>query len=212
MKRMMIVLWICALPLAAKSQGLFSFGPKIGWNSTRLSTDYADYLRDMKSGLQGGLFFSVCFDHLYLQPETYLSIKSGSLETSITDPLNPNMQLNVSQTVTLRTIDIPMLLGYKVLDLKVARLRVWGGPVASFLINHDYELTINGVDHTERITRDDFRDATWGVQIGAGLDLLFLTFDVGYDFSMNQFLNISSLNDFDLSNNLFFCSIGWRLF
>ncbi|MFO7616573.1 MAG: porin family protein [Bacteroidales bacterium] len=194
------------------AQGVISFGPKLGWNSTRLSTDYTDYVRDIKSGGQAGLFFSVYLGHFYIQPETYFVVKRGAMETTIIDPISQTPELKITQTVTLRTIDVPLLLGYKLLDLKVARLRVWGGPVASFLVNKNYLLTINGVDESDRITRDDFRDATWGVQLGAGLDLLFLTFDVGYDFGLKQFLNISSLNNFDLRNNLFFCSIGWRLF
>jgi hypothetical protein len=212
MKRALTLFITCALPILAMAQGTISFGPKLGWNSTRLSTDYAAYLRDIKSGGHGGLFFSVYLGHFYIQPETYFAVKRGSMETTIIDPLSQTPELKITQAVTLRTIDVPLLVGYKLLDLKVARLRVWGGPVASFLVNKKYVLTINGVDESDRITRDDFRDATWGVQVGAGLDLLFLTFDVGYDFGLNQFLNISALNDFDVRNNLFFCSIGWRLF
>jgi len=39
-----------------------------------------------------------------------------------------------------------------------------------------------------------------------------LTFDVGYDFGLDSFLTIRSLDDFNLRNNLFYCSIGWRIF
>jgi len=50
------------------------------------------------------------------------------------------------------------------------------------------------------------------VQFGAGLDLLMLTFDVGYDFGLDNFLTIRNLNDLSLKNNVFFCSLGWRIY
>jgi len=203
---------LVALPLTMSAQNLISFGPKIGWNSTRLTTDYADYLQDIKSGCQGGFFFSINFKKFYVQPEAYLSIKRGELETSIEDPLNTTESLHLSQSLTLKTVDIPLLLGYKLLDLKLIRLRVWGGPVASYILDKDYSLTLDGADQSDRITREDFRDATWSVQLGAGLDVLMLTLDVGYEFGMNNFMSIQSLDSFSLKNNLFYCSLGWRIF
>jgi hypothetical protein len=212
MKKLLFASILILSPVFLRAQGPISFGPKIGWNMNRLTTDYTDYVREMKNGLQGGLFFSIYLDKFYFQPEAYFSLKRGAIETTIGDPNDPLSTVKVTQTINLKTIDIPILIGYKLIDAKVARLRIWGGPVASYLMNKEYVLSIDGLDQSDRITRDDFRDANWGVQLGAGLDILFLTFDVGYEFGLSDFLQISSLDDFDLSNNLFFCSIGWRLF
>lgn len=200
------------LPLAGYSQGLISFGPKIGWNQTKVSTDYHDYIDDMKNGVQGGLFFSISMGKLYVQPEAYFSVRRGDIALTLGDPMNGMTDINVEQTFTLTTIDIPMLLGYELLDLKLAKLRCWGGPVASYLVRRDYALSLDNIEHNERITRSDFKDAVWGVQIGAGIDLLFLTFDIGYEFGLEEFLNISSLDDLGFSNNTFFASLGWRIF
>ncbi|MBT3243912.1 MAG: PorT family protein [Bacteroidetes bacterium] len=212
MKKIVQIFVIALLPMGLFAQGPISFGPKIGWNTTQLSTDYHDYVNQLKNGFQGGLFFSIYMDKIYVQPEVYFSLKRGLLDTTIGDPSDPYGSLNVSQSISLTTIDIPMLLGYKLLDLKLARLRVWGGPVASYVINKSYELSLNGLDNSEMITKEDFKDATWGFQLGAGVDLLFLTFDVGYEFGLENFMRVSSLDDFSLKNNLFYCSIGWRLF
>ncbi|TSA37143.1 MAG: PorT family protein [Porphyromonadaceae bacterium] len=209
MKKIILAVVLSILPLTIFAQGLISFGPKIGWNSNRLTTDYTEYMKDFKSGFQGGVFFSVYLHKFYVQPEAYFSIKRGALQTSF-DPLNPN--LNISQSVNLQSIDIPVLLGFKVLDLKLIRFRIWGGPVASYILSKEYTLSINGVNESEQVTRDDFKNAIWSAQIGAGLDLLMLTFDIGYEFGLNSFLTIRSLNDFNLRNHLFYCSIGWRLF
>ncbi len=203
---------LCLLPAGLYSQGFISFGPKIGWNSDKLSTQYSDYVKDLRSGFQAGLFLGLKIKKVYIQPEVYFSVKRGALQTSFWDPFNPGTKISVSQTVSLKTIDVPMLLGFKILDLKVARLRIWGGPVASYMLNKEYTLTINGENRSDRITEADFKTAVWSGQVGAGLDLLMLTFDVGYDFGFRNFATLSNLYDLDLSNNVFFCSIGWRIF
>jgi len=209
MKKIILAIVLSIFPLTIFAQGLISFGPKIGWNSNRLTTDYNQYIKDCKSGFQGGVFFSVYLHKFYVQPEAYFSIKRGALQTSL-DLQNPN--LNISQSINLQSIDIPVLFGFKFLDLKLIRFRIWGGPVASYMLSKEYTLSIDGVNRSERITRDDFKNATWSAQIGAGLDVLMLTFDIGYEFGLDSFLTIPSLNDFNLRNNLFYCSVGWRLF
>ena len=194
------------------AQGVISFGPKMGWNSNELTTDYTSYIEDMRDGVQGGLFFSIYMDKFYIQPEAYISLRRGNLDATIGDPLNMAETVAFNQSVTVTTIDIPMLLGYKLIDLKLIRFRIWGGPVASYVLNKEYALSINGVDESDRITRDDFKDATWGAQLGAGLDLLFLTLDVGYEFGLENFLTIRSMDDFGFRNKMMFVSLGWRLF
>jgi len=212
MKKIILAVVLSIFPLTIFAQGLISFGPKVGWNSNRLSTDYTQYIKDWKSGFQGGVFFSIYLHKFYVQPEAYFSLKRGALQTSIGDPLNPTSTLNISQSFNLQSIDIPLLAGYKVLDLKLIRFRIWAGPVVSYALSKEYTMSINGFNQSTRITRDDFKDATWSAQIGAGLDLLMLTFDIGYEFGLDSFLSIQSLNEFNLRNNLFYCSIGWRLF
>lgn len=211
MKKIILFVTLSILPFGIFAQGLISFGPKIGWNSDRLTTDYTQYVKDMKSGFQGGAFFSLYIKKFYVQPEVYFSLKRGALVANI-NPFDPQSQMSISQSVNLQSIDVPLLVGFKVLDLKLVRFRIWGGPVVSYLLNKDYTLSINGSNQSGQISRDDFKNATWSGQIGAGLDVLMLTFDIGYDFSFDSFLTIRSLNDFNLRNNLFYCSLGWRLF
>jgi hypothetical protein len=212
MKKLVIAVFLSIFPIIAFAQGPISFGPKIGWNTNRLTTDYKEYIKDCKSGFQGGLFFSIYLNKFYIQPEAYFSLKRGALEASLGNPYDPNSTLDIKQSVKLQSIDIPVLVGFKVLDLKLVRFRVWGGPVASYLLNKEYDFSINGNHQPDRITRDDFRNATWSAQVGAGVDVLMLTFDVGYQFGLDSFLTIHSLDNFNFQNNVFYCSLGWRLF
>ncbi len=212
MRKSLIIFCLALLPLFAYAQGPISFGPKVGFNSTKVTTDYHDYLDEMKNGVQGGVFFSIYMNKFYIQPEAYFSTKQGQIETYVGDPLNISETLDVRHSFSLTTVDIPMLIGYKLLDLKLARLRIWGGPVAAYVLDKDYSLSLNGLEENSRISRDDFKDAVWGAQVGAGLDLLFLTFDIGYEFGLEEFLSISSLDDLGFTNNTFYVSIGWRIF
>ena len=212
MKKIFSAILILSIPVFLWAQGPISFGPKIGWNSNKLTTDYTSYIEDMRDGVQGGLFFSIYMDKFYIQPEAYISLRRGQLDANIGDPLSSSNQVTFNQSVTLTTVDIPMLLGYKLIDLKLIRFRIWGGPVASYVLNKKYMLRINGENESSRISREDFKDATWAGQVGAGLDLLFLTFDVGYEFGLEDFLTIRSMNDFSFRNNMLYISLGWRLF
>ena len=212
MKRIIAISLVLLLPLLAMAQGPVSFGPKLGWNSNKLTTDYTRYIEDMRDGVQGGLFFSIYMDKFYIQPEAYLSLRRGNLDAYIGDPLEADKSISLNQSVTITTVDIPMLLGYKLIDLKLIRFRVWGGPVVSYVLDKKYTLSLDGVDETSRISTTDFKDATWAGQIGAGLDLLFLTFDIGYEFGLEDFLTIRSLDDFNLRQNMYYISLGWRLF
>jgi hypothetical protein len=200
------------LPMGIFAQGFVSFGPKVGWNTDKLTTDYSQYMKDLKSGFQGGLFLSVYIKKFYVQPEAYFSLKRGALQTTIGNPFDPATTLSISQTISLKTIDVPVLVGYKFLDLKLVRFRIWGGPVASYILNKDFVFAINGTNKSDRITRDDFKDAIWSAQVGAGVDVLMLTFDIGYEFGLDSFLTIHSLDNFNFRNNMFYCSLGWRIF
>lgn len=212
MKKQIIIGLLLVIPALTYAQGPISFGPKIGWNSSQISTNYEDYLSQMKNGVQGGLFFSIYMDKLYVQPEAYFSLRRGTLNTFIGDASNVNGTLDVSQSFSITTVDIPMLLGFKLIDLKLVRLRVWGGPVASYVLNKEYSLHLNGENKTDKVSKDDFKDAVWGFQVGAGLDVLFLTFDIGYEFALEEFMNISSMDNMGLTNNMFYVSMGWRIF
>lgn len=212
MKKILAIGIFFLIPVFLHAQGPVSFGPKLGWNSSKLTTDYARYIEDMRDGVQGGLFFSLYMDKFYLQPEAYISLRRGNLDAFIEDPGQPLESVNFSQSVKLTTVDIPLLLGYKIIDLKLIRFRVWGGPVVSYVLDKEFSLSLNGLDQSDRINRGDFKEATWAGRIGAGLDLLFLVFDVGYEFGLQDFMTIRSLDDFGVRSNMYFISLGWRLF
>ena len=102
----------------------------------------------------------------------------------------------------------PLLLGVKILDLKLASVHVVGGPVASYAIKKDIGPTNLGSTWPVK-TKDDIKNASWAIQAGAGVDLLMFTLDVRYEIGMSQMYNGTASN-FSLKNNLLNVSLGLK--
>lgn len=173
----------------------FSVGPKIGASFSKFTTDKEQIKEEMKSTFHFGVFARLG-KKVYLQPELNIMSRKGMLTYDENSASTNSIKIN--------TIDIPLLLGAKVIDLKAANVRVMAGPVASMVINK----TITADNWENTLTSDDIRNANFGLQFGAGADLLFLTLDVRYEIGLNDF---SKLDGFDLKNNMFTVSLGWKI-
>lgn len=87
-------------------------------------------------------------------------------------------------------VKIPVHLGYHLLgdvDSPVA-LRVFAGP----------SLAIVGKIRSEnpdmKIHREDFRNARWAMDVGLGVDILFLFVEANYEFGLTQYADIDGYN------------------
>lgn len=75
-------------------------------------------------------------------------------------------------------IDLPVMLG-----IKISKLRLQGGPVGHFFINSSSDL-VNFSGYSQK-----FREATYGWQAGAGLDIWRLRLDLMYEGNFSKFGN-----------------------
>ncbi len=173
----------------------FSIGPKIGTTFSKFTTDEDQIKEEMKNSFFFGAFVRLG-NKIYLQPELLVMSRNGLLKDENTQ--------ESQVTLKIHTIDVPILLGIKVLDLKAANVRVMAGPVASFVIDKN----ITGENWNETINEDDFKNMNWGLQFGAGVDVLFLTLDVRYEIGLND---VSKLENFSLKNNMFTVGLGWKI-
>ncbi|MDO1450708.1 porin family protein [Rhodocytophaga aerolata] len=183
MKKLMFLLPFFLLSFHLMAQSPVTIGPKVAYNFNKLSDsnkgsdiDYA-YARTWSYGL----FFRGSFGKFYLQPEAYFNTKGSNLEIK-SDPLNPSTQ-NISGQVRLTSLDVPLLLGYKIVggNESLSNFRVFTGPVASFILKerrNDLNL----------LSRDSysFNKYNIGVQAGIGFDVGFLTFDARYETGLNR--------------------------
>ncbi len=181
-----------------------SFGPKIGYTASKLSTNAEDVNEDFKNTLHFGAFARLG-TKTYLQPELLFMTKGTTLGYSFQD--------GVEQDVKLNTIDIPVLLGFKLIDLKLANIRAMGGPVMSFVTNKSVE-DVDGLS-AELPDRDSFKDSSWNLQAGVGVDVLSFTLDIRYEFGLSNMYEDEAFDNFDtedVKNNTFLVTLGWKIF
>ncbi|MGV3559193.1 porin family protein [Larkinella arboricola] len=191
MKKLLLLGLVLCLPALTFAQ--FSIGVKGGMNlsqftmgefvKTRLNANgtpqvsvsgrtIRDNLKesfDSRTGWAYGIYTRFG-KNIYLQPELLVSSKGGSFEIVRDIDGQPT-----SETVTINTtnFDVPILLG-----LKGGPIRVVAGPIVSFRISDDQSLRDALQDYTSGSLNNALAKATYGYQVGVGLDLGRLGIDV----------------------------------
>jgi len=205
MKKSILLLSFILLTISVFSQ--FTFGPKIGYNSTKLSLDRSDINSELKNNFQFGIFFRIG-NKLYVQPEVNWVNQGSIFKTSE----NTNFS-EFEQEIKLSTIQVPLMIGLKVIDLKMFNLRVFGGPSASYIT----KIKINKKLATgiEPISEADLEDIIWSFQVGAGFGILNLTFDIRYNFGINNVLKTIEIDggpvEFSSKTSGFNVTLGFKL-
>jgi hypothetical protein len=192
-----VLFFLTALLISGAVNAQFSFGPKIGVNLDQVTTNLNTINDKMKSGLQIGAYVRLG-SKVYLQPELLYS--TGGVKLS-------NVPVGSPSDIKLNSIDVPLLLGTKIVNLKVFNLRLMAGPVASFMV--DKKVDYNGtVDATKEVS---IKNANWKAQFGAGIDVLMFTLDVRYSYYLNKPLD-QQANQFAWNKNSVNVTLGWKLF
>jgi hypothetical protein len=186
------------------------FGLKGAVSMSSLSTNISEYENALNAGYQLGAFLRIG-DKWHLQPEAYFAGKVGEIKYDV--PIQGN--ISVSEKITLNTVDVPLLVGFKIIDPPTLNVRLQAGPVASFVMNKKFDVTLDGVsqDPSEEY-KNAWKDINWGLQFGAGVDVLFLTIDLRYELGLSNLYsqpdNSVSVHD-NVKNNLFFLSVGFKI-
>jgi len=194
MKKLILSAVICLFSTAlfAQLSSPISLGVHAGLVSTKVDTkipDASTVKDNAENGMMLGAFLRINLNKWYLQPElNYVSRKSEVVVDG------------VDFDIKRKSLDIPMLLGYKVVKLPAFKLRAFGGPVASFNIDDSFKSTLGDVD-------EDFEGAVWNAKLGAGVDVWKLTLDVDYEFGLTD---VSS--EFLKKNKMFNVTLGFKLF
>lgn len=187
MKKLKIIFLLIVFALTGNAQGIFDIGPKVGINSSKISADIANYNPETINKFQFGAFARINFGRIYIQPEAYFNSKEYITEVNV----------STKDQFDLKTIDLPALLGFKIIDQKPINLRIMAGPVFSFLTDKSAKSQLN---------EEHIKNSRFGWQYGAGVDFMFLTLDARME-SYNE--NFSPKFD---SNGTFVLSLGIMLF
>ncbi len=176
------------------SNGQVSLRPQIGFNSSDLSNDLKGTSFEDKLGFQFGIDAQIG-SRFYIQP----GIMWESLNNELKESINgQNMEFTVDR------VRIPIMMGYKILGPEtdgLVDIRFFTGPSASFVINKD-------LNESALISKNDFKDATYGWNVGFGLDIALVFVDAGYSFGLSEvFEDVAQ----DVRNNLWYVNAGLRI-
>lgn len=170
----------------------FDLGPKVGLNVSKLSVHVDDYNDETVNNVNFGAYARLNLGRIYLQPEAYYTNKGGMIE---------EVGMSTINEFDLKTVDIPVLLGIKIINKEIFNLRVMGGPMFSYVTDKKYE----GGAFSSANIKDNFM----GWQYGAGIDFLMFTFDVRVESSSDIITDIPDFSD--SKSKSFILSLGIRL-
>lgn len=170
----------------------FDLGIKAGYNTSKLASDMSTFKPDIQGGYNFGAFGRFGGKKFYLQPEFLYVVKNGGYSTSAT-----------TDAIKMKSIQVPVLLGLKVLDLKVASIRAFTGPAISFPTGYDSSKNFSY----------NFNNSVWDYQLGAGVDVLMFTLDVRYEWGLSKSFDTTNPgSNFTSKGNTFTVSLGFKIF
>lgn len=171
----------------------FDFGLKAGVNLSKLSEENG-FSSNNRSGYLAGIWARAGAMGLHLQPELYYTLKT-------TDIKDDNGQ---SSSVDFNSIDLPILVGTKMGAFGLG-VRFHTGPVFSFLISEEQSFN----DAIGNVARFRYRDQALAWQLGVGLDVRKISFDLRYEHGLSR---ISRSGYEDTRLRLFNFSLGYQIF
>lgn len=223
MKRVLFSLFMLSFATFISAQ--LSLGLKAGYNSS-LSLNNLKSLSEgsytlenvkaeMWNNFQAGAYARVFINKFYIQPEILYSIQKK--EFDMMDVIIDGNATNVNTYMNISSVHVPVYLGYKLLDLKIANLRVFGGP--KFIMNSDSKLVYTNISNGEKITPDelaqDFKDSQIDLEAGVGVDVFMFALDAKINVLQDVAGKIKSVNDLSkvpVPTSTIVLSLSWKFF
>lgn len=222
MKRILLSVLLAAMVSAVSAQ--FDLGIKAGYNSSlgfnNLSSlsDHTYTLDNVKAEMwnnfHAGLFARVFIKKFYLQPELLYSMQKK--EYNMMDVMIDGTATDVETYMDISTVVVPVYLGYKLLDLKVANLRVFAGP--KFIMNAGSSLEYKNIT-SEEVTAaklaEEFKNSQVDLEVGAGLDVLMFALDAKVNLIQDIGGKIKSgedISNVSVPTSNFIISLAWKIF
>lgn len=213
----------------------FDLGIKLGYQTSHLSYKKADIKSDFLNHMTFGLFGRIEIGKFYIEPEV-LYYKTGDIFELTAENISEGWSLpeeKVTFTLNESNLQVPILFGWKFVNLGIVDFRLQGGPTANItiasktLFDETFSLTNNDSGEEKPFNEGtnlglDTKSISWGLQAGIGADILGkITVDINYNFGLSKIfgnLNNTSLgNYFNFNNidqtkkNTFLVTVGYKL-
>lgn len=195
-----------------------TFGPKIGYQTTKLSIDKNVVKSDFKGNMAFGVFARLTIKNFVVQPEL-LYYKSGKVfEVSVLGDnwgmgnLIPNPTFTINQS----NLALPIMLGYQFIDIPIIKMRANVGPVFYFAVGKA-QYAMNGEDISLPV-ESATENMTMGAALNLGVDIWKLTLDINYSLGLTDVFDDEikfadheiDLGD-DTKQNIFTVTLGFKI-
>jgi len=210
------------LSSTANAQLPVHLGMKLGLNLNSLS---GSDKTATATGLHVGPFANVQLGKIGVRAEVLASKKGAETEFQYTEV---NASSAISNTFNLVTtsdlwyVDVPILLDYKALDLKVAKLHLHLGPQFSFLLSDKFsiketvQLNANDPINTDNLKETfNYKSSDLGLVFGVGVNALMFDAGIRYNLGLSKvsdFDPVGTLKSADLKNRTFQVYVGFKFF
>ncbi|MFW5756756.1 MAG: outer membrane beta-barrel protein [Tangfeifania sp.] len=194
-RKLFITFFLVAFSTAIIAQPTFDLGLKAGLNNSKVTFDRDGYTSESIVKYHIGAFGRLGFNRIFVQPEAYYSAKGGEMDGSA---------LDIATRFDYSTLDVPMLLGIKIIDGDRANFRIMGGPVFGFFTSQD-------IDNKEIFDPEYYKNNYVAFQYGIGADLFGFTLDLRMENTASKIYQQSN-PDLDGDNKTFMVSVGYKIF
>ncbi len=207
MKKLLI--FLIAVSTATLSYGQLHFGPQIGYTASNLTINQDSITNSLQSNFLLGAFVRLG-KKVYLQPEVNYYTQGSVFKTPSIGGLSP-----LEQEIKLKSLQVPLNVGWRMINLEIVNIRLFGGAVANFVLDKQINTTSgNADDYETALVPEDFNDINWQFDVGVGVDVLMFAVDVKYVGGLSNVLKDVNFNGNTVSSksNLFVVTLGWKIF
>lgn len=206
-----ISLFLCAIALTGITYAQsFNFGIKAGVTLNDLSYNQESGISAKANpGFNVGAFARVYIGNkFYLQPEVAYSFGKFNFDITPSDVIVGDAEDKAKKSfeASRQGVSIPVLFGYRILNLKVANLRVFAGP--EFMISTG---NFDKIKENVSAVGTTFKTNSFGVSgmVGIGVDALMLSLDLRYAY---PFTNDFVIGDQKTNFQGWVISLAWKIF
>jgi len=203
-----VVLITAVFLISMLGYGQFHVGPQIGYTASNLSIDKDSITNGLKNNFVAGVFFRFG-KKIYVQPEINWLTQGSVFKYPSFGNLSP-----IEQNIKLNTIQVPVNIGWRMINLEIVNIRIFAGVVANFITNTTITTSGGDANYYDALpSEDDFGKTQWQWDAGVGVDVLMFAIDVKYMGGLNNILKDFSYENNTLSSksNLFMVTLGWKI-
>lgn len=222
MKRILFLSLFFSFVFVASAQ--INLGIKAGYNSslclenitTRSESPYT--LENLKGEIwenfHVGAFVRFGLKRLYIQPELLYSVQQKKFD--IAGLALNGEALDINSYLTINSVEVPLYLGFKLIDTKAFNLRLFTGP--KFLLNTNSQLNFTNASDGQRIDiselEHEFQKAAIDVELGLGIDVFMFSLDAKIQGILDKYeaFQQSDWVGVGLPSSNFVISLAWKIF